>query len=77
MNVTTRVDSYISNIKMPWDHKENKEVGTAVGIVECYAVSGAPLELKFEKLWSKSFFTQVITLYWDQASCLLVIGYLF
>ena len=74
MSVASRVDAYLSNIKI-WSNKENREEGTgAVGIAECYIVTGAPKDLKFEKLWSKSFSTQAINLYWDQASCLLVVG---
>jgi len=77
MSVASRVDSYLANIKMPWDNKENKEESArTVGAAECYIVTGAIQDSKFERLWTKSFSTQVINIYWDQASCLLVIGYI-
>ncbi len=76
MNVASRVDSYLSNITMKWgkDKQGDKENKTMVGAVECYKQQGSFGEYKFEKLWTKSFTSQVITIYWDQASCLLLIG---
>ena len=73
MNVASRVDSYLTNIKMPW-HKDDIKKGAIVGAVECYIHNGVHDNLKFQKLWIKSFHTQVINIYWDQASCLLLIG---
>lgn len=76
MSVTSRVDSYITNIKI-WGKDEHKEGSAAVGAVECYKQIGNQSEYKFEKLWSKAFQTQVIDVYWDQASCLFLVGYSF
>jgi len=73
MSVTSRVDSYITNIKI-FGKDSHKEGAAAIGSVECYKQIGSQSEFKFEKLWSKMFMTQVINIYWDQASCLFLVG---
>jgi hypothetical protein len=50
MSVTSRVDSYITNIKLPWGKESHKEGAAAVGSVECYKQIGSQSEFKFEKL---------------------------
>ncbi len=72
MNVASRVDSYLTNMKMPWE-KEIPPTIVSVGSVECYAQMNMS-EYKFEKLWNKTFSSQAICLSWDQASNLLSIG---
>lgn len=74
MSVTSRVDSYLTNMKL-WSKENNKTGMVTVGAVECYMQTGGQGELKFEKLWFKTFQVQAINIYWDQASCLLLIGY--
>ena len=58
MSVTSRVDSYLTNMKMPWE--KELPVGTlvTVGAVECFIQSNIG-EIKFDRLWSKTFQTQV------------------
>ena len=79
MSVTSRVDSYLAGMTMKWgsQNKAEKETKAMVGAVECYKQVGDVGEYKFEKLWTKPSLSQVIKIYWDQASCLLLIGYLF
>ncbi len=75
MSVTSRVDSYITNIKMPWDKNLPQGTLVTVGAVECYSQKNElEDEVKFEKLWTKTFQSQVISLYWDDASNNLLVG---
>lgn len=59
MKATSRLDSYLTNMKKPWE-KEQKpaEAKSTIGFVECY-IQKDPNEFRFEKLWSKSFHHQV------------------
>jgi len=74
MSVTSRVDSYLTNMKMPWEKEVPPGTTVTVGAVECYLQTGKLEDVKFEKLWTKTFQTQVIVLYWDQATCHLLVG---
>ena len=62
MSVTSRVDSYLTNMKMPWDKELSVATLVTVGSVECFIQSNRG-EIKFDRLWSKSFQTQVDDLY--------------
>jgi len=42
MNITNRIDSYITNFSMPWDEKKAPTAAT-VGGVTCYRVKRLPL----------------------------------
>jgi len=78
MSVTSRVDSYLTNMKLPWEKTLPQGTLVTVGAVECYLQKKElDEEVKFDKLWTKTFQSQVICLYWDQASCNLLIGYFF
>lgn len=74
MSVTSRVDSYLTNMKMPWEKEVPPGTTVTVGAVECYLQTGKLEDVKFEKLWTKTFQTQVINLYWDQATSNLIVG---
>jgi len=74
MSVTSRVDSYLTNMKMPWEKEVPPGTTVTVGAVECYLQTGKLEDVKFEKLWTKTFQTQVIVLHWDQATCNLLVG---
>lgn len=56
MSVATRMDSYLTNMKMPWEKKAPKHAVATVGAVECY-IQGKMKDgsMKFEKLWTKTF----------------------
>ena len=62
MNIASRIDSYLYNMKKPW-HDESKSniVNASVGILECYE-SKQNDKMAFNKLWSKSFSSQVFFL---------------
>jgi len=75
MSVTSRVDSYLTNMKLPWEKSLPSGTLVTVGAVECYLQKKElNEEIKFDKLWTKTFQSQVICLYWDQTSCNLLIG---
>jgi len=74
LSVTSRVDSYLTNMKMPWEKELPPGTLVTVGAVECYMNTGKDGEIKFDKLWTKTFQTQVIHLLWDSASNLLITG---
>lgn len=50
MNIVHRVDSYLTNMKMPWE-KVSPPVIMSVASLECYVETAK----KYEKLWSKNF----------------------
>jgi len=58
---------------MPWEKELPAGSMVTVGAVECYIQKDKD-ELKFEKLWTKTFQSQVIVLHWDPSSCLLLAG---
>ena len=72
MNVASRVDSYLTNMKLPWE-KDLKTTVVTVGAVECYLCT-SKTELRFDRSWSRTFPSQLICIYWDQSSCSLAIG---
>eukprot|EP01017_Pseudomicrothorax_dubius_P008347 TRINITY_DN12737_c0_g1_i1.p1 TRINITY_DN12737_c0_g1~~TRINITY_DN12737_c0_g1_i1.p1 ORF type:complete len:513 (+),score=109.16 TRINITY_DN12737_c0_g1_i1:83-1621(+) len=71
-NPATRMDSYITNIKLPWEKGPNVLV-SVVGVVECLLLTDSA-EFRFEKLWSKNFGSQVISLDWETRSSRLAVG---
>lgn len=58
MNVASRVDSYLTNMKLPWE-KDLPPVIVSVGAVECYIQDNIN-EFKFDRVWTKTFSCQVI-----------------
>lgn len=59
MNIASRVDSYLSNMKKPWqDESRINVVSSSVGILECH-LSQDPEKFVYKKQWAKSFSSQV------------------
>ena len=74
MNIASRVDSYITNVNLPWE-KANGEHMT-VGAVFAFKLNfGAsnPSEI-FEKRWAKSFPTQTGVINYNIEKSILMIG---
>lgn len=69
MSITTRVDSYLTNMKMPWE-KTAPPVIMGVSALECYIETGG----KYERLWSKSFKVQSICMSWDSEKETVYVG---
>lgn len=72
MSLISRVDSYINNMKLPWGNSERNLA--AVSVVECYIKREGTDQFTFEKLWLKTFQSQVIIICWNEMSSLLAIG---
>jgi WD40 repeat protein len=60
-------------MKMPWEKELPPGTLVTVGAVECYIQTGKE-EIKFDKLWTKTFQTQVICMVWDSAASSLIVG---
>lgn len=71
MNVASRIDSYLTNMKLPWEKPDPKAPIISVGALGCYT---KVKDWKFKKLWKKLFSAQAICLYWDEITNLLGIG---
>ena len=55
MNVASRVDAYLTNMKMPWE-KEAPPTLLAVGCLECwFKVSDDNNDFKYERMWNKTY----------------------
>lgn len=72
----SRIDSYVTNLNMPWDKKTDKEVVLlAVGNLEAWVrnkKSGG--EFHYERLWLKTFKTQAICLDLCEKLNLIAVG---
>jgi WD40 repeat protein len=73
MNITSRVDAYITNVNLPWEKKIESHI--TVGAVFVYKVSiDSNGVYYFDKLWAKSFPVQTGVIYWDTESSTLAVG---
>jgi WD40 repeat protein len=73
MSVTSRLDSQLTNMKMPWEKELPPGTLVTVGAIECY-IQASIGELKFDRLWTKTYQTQIIVIYWEPNACILVVG---
>lgn len=59
MQITSRVDSYLTNVKFPWEQKTENH--STVGALCCYRTQGfaeseeGSVDSEVNRLWSKSF----------------------
>jgi WD40 repeat protein len=74
MNITSRVDAYITNVNLPWEKKTDQHI--SVGAVFAFKV----IEDKrgnsyyFDKLWAKSFPEQTGVVNFNKSSLILQVG---
>ncbi len=74
MNITSRVDAYITNVNLPWEKKTDQHI--SVGAVFAFKA----IEDKrgnsyyFEKLWAKSFPEQTGVVNFNKSSLILQVG---
>jgi hypothetical protein len=74
MNITSRVDAYITNVNLPWEKKTDAHI--SVGAVFCFKVSidsSGNIHIE-QKLWAKSYPIQTGVLCWDSESNTLAVG---
>ena len=72
MNTISRINSYLTNTKMPWEGEEIPETLLAVGSVECWVNLGEPY--KFDRIWAKIYPAQATTLHYCKSRERLLIG---
>jgi hypothetical protein len=53
MNIASRMDSYLTNMKMPWE-KEAMPTLLSVGGLECF-FEKQDGSFEFERIWSKTY----------------------
>lgn len=71
MSTISRINSYLTNTKMPWEDEDIPETLIAVGTVECWVNMG---EYRYEKMWSKIYHAQATTLHYCKSRERLLIG---
>ena len=74
MNITSRVDAYITNVNLPWEKKTNEHI--SVGAVFAFKVIGDKKgnSYYFEKLWAKSFPEQTGVVNFNKNDLVLQVG---
>ena len=76
MRVSSRVDSYLTNMKMPWE-KENQGVVMSVGQLQLCGIQEEEekaLEPKRDRLWSLPFGSQAICMFLEEKSSVVAVG---
>jgi WD40 repeat protein len=75
-NTVSRLDSYITNLNMPWDKKEHKDqVLLAVGNLEAWGrVKRGGDKYQYDRLWLKTFKSQAICLDFNEMLNLVAVG---
>ena len=74
MSLASRFDSRIINLKMPWEKEMPVDRKAPIGSIECYSRVKGSEDFQFVSLWTKLFYRQVFVIYWDQATCNLLVG---
>ena len=74
MNLTSRIDAYISNISFPWSKKKEAQVTVGALIVYKVEKDAASGPWKFTRLWVKSYSVQTNIIYWAAELKLLSVG---
>ena len=74
MNITSRVDAYITNVNLPWEKKTNEHI--SVGAAFVFKVIGDKKgnSYYFEKLWAKSFPEQTGVVNFNDKDLVLQVG---
>ena len=74
MNVVSRLDSYFTNVNLPWEKKNDSHL-TVGAVFAIKAVQDpATNQIKFDKIWAKSFPVQTGVITWDTLSNTLSVG---
>lgn len=73
MNTVSRIDSYITNLKMPWDKSEKNEIFFSVGRLEMYIIKDHA-KFKFQLAFGLPFGSQAICCVFDSANDFFGIG---
>lgn len=71
MNVMTRIDAYMTNMKMPWESEKGEPALIPVGVLECWIRDA---EGDYKRSWTKTYNSQAISVYWDQLTFSILVG---
>jgi len=76
MNITSRLDSYLTNFTFPWEKATaGQENSSTVGALVVYKVSmTATDDWKFERMWTRTFNSQTNVLHWCAEMETLFVG---
>ena len=74
MNITSRVDAYITNTNLPWEKKTDDHVSVGAALAFKVIEDKRGNSYVFEKLWAKSFPQQTGTVYFNENEILLGVG---
>lgn len=74
MKITSRIDAYFTNLKLPWEKPTATHV--TVGALVAYKVSkeAETGTWKFDRVWVKSYPVQTNILCWDNSLNMLAVG---
>lgn len=73
MNAVSRVDSYITNLKMPWDNTEKDEIFFSVGRLELYIIKNKS-SFKFQLVFGLPYGSQAICCVFNGPTDLFGVG---
>ena len=73
MNAISRVDSYFTNFKMPWESRKKDEVIFSVGLLELYVIKPQS-KMKFLKVFNLSFPSQAICCTYNEVLNIFAVG---
>ena len=75
MSALSRIDSYFTNMDLPWEKKKPaNQVLLSVGVIEALVQPKKDV-LEFERIWCKSNKSQAICMSWSETLNALSIGY--
>lgn len=76
MNALSRVDSFFTNMTMPWEKKDKakSEIALSVGVLEVWAQKKGGDDSNYKRLWCKNFASQAICLHYNQQLNILAAG---
>lgn len=75
MNIVSRLDSYLTNVSMPWEKKQESTYVT-VGAFSFHRITVDPEtgDWKFTRLWACNFPSQTNILCWAQGTQTILLG---
>lgn len=78
MNITSRVDAYLTNFSMPWEKKQNVSVAQSVGAVIAVKITpkkeNGEIKWSYMRMWSANFPSQTNIMHWNNQSDMLYVG---
>ena len=73
MNPMSKFKSNMSNTKLPWENEGGKSI-MEVGTIEGWSCAGSEMGSKFQKIWSKAYPKEAVSVHYDKASNRVFVG---